>query len=66
MTTCTPEFHRIAKKAELEAEANYEIKSRTDALDENDWDSFASRDVYEDCRQQAKTYFLLFDEGDLV
>lgn len=65
MTTCTPEFHREAKSAELEAEANFEIKSRIDALDANDWDDHASMEVFADCRQQAKVYFGLFDESEV-
>lgn len=34
LTTCTPEFHRIAKAAELEAEANEIIAHITDEVDE--------------------------------
>ncbi|MEK5109905.1 hypothetical protein MHI57_24900 [Cytobacillus sp. FSL K6-0129] len=33
LTTCTPEFHRIAKAAELEAEANEMISHIADEVD---------------------------------
>lgn len=34
LTTCTPGFHRIAKAAELEAEANEMISHIADEVDE--------------------------------
>ncbi|MEH7521742.1 hypothetical protein V7149_00445 [Bacillus sp. JJ1503] len=59
MTTCTPEFHRVAKSAELEGEA----KSRTEEiLDELELADLPDG-VWRDARARVADMFELY-EGD--
>ncbi|MDQ0270793.1 hypothetical protein [Cytobacillus purgationiresistens] len=66
LTTCTPEFHRIAKAAELEAEANYVLKQAVETIKDRDYDANASANVFVECRRHAKYIFELYDENDTI
>lgn len=65
MTWGIPEFVALAKKAEAEAEAKYVMETALDSVEKNDCIDKVSYEVFENCRQQAKYLFELFDETEV-
>lgn len=59
MTTCTPEFNRVAKPAEIEAEAKHRTEEILDELELAELPD----EVWHDARSRVATIFELC-EGD--